>query len=175
MRAVPASRSTAMLAFLAMMATPSFAQQSDGVLPQRPVAFVCSYGSVKSLMAAARFNMLAEKRGIPERAVSRAASDATVHSSVPEPIVKAMADEGYQVRDYKPRTLSQSDADKAVKVVYIPLEDPSKEPKLQASPPNPVERWEGIPSALKDYGTVRTMLYSRIDNLIDELAKQHGK
>lgn len=154
---------------------PAAAQVNDAIMPTRAVTFVCSYGSVKSLMAAARFNTLAEKRGIPERAMSRAASDATVHSSVPEPIVKQLAKEGMQVADYKPRTLTQTEADKSLKVVYIPLEDPTQEPKLQAAPSKPVERWEGIPSALRDYDTVKTMLYARIDTLVDELAKAHGK
>lgn len=161
------------LAFSA--ALPALAQTDDPALPARAVAFVCSYGSVKSLMAASRFNFLAERRGIPERAVSRAASDATVHASVPEPIVKSLAAEGFHTADYKPRTLTQSEAQKAVKIVYIPLEDPTQEPKLQASPTQAVERWEGIPSALRDYDTVKRMLYSRIDTLVDDLAKRDGK
>ncbi|MES2936702.1 MAG: hypothetical protein V4864_03400 [Pseudomonadota bacterium] len=169
-------RALAAALFASAAVAPALAQvTNDGTLPPRAVTFICSYGSVKSLMAAARFNMLAEKRGIPERAVSRAASDATVHTSVPEPIVKALAKEGFQVADYKPRTLTRGEAQSAVKLVYIPLEDPAQEPRLQAAPDKPVERWEGIPSALRDYDTVRSMLYARIDTLVDDLAKAQGK
>ncbi|MBA3773245.1 MAG: hypothetical protein H0X13_12395 [Ramlibacter sp.] len=169
------SRAVAVAGLAFSAALPALAQTDDSVLPARAVTFVCSYGSVKSLMAASRFNFLAEKRGIPERAVSRAASDATVHTSVPDPIVKALATEGFKVADYRPRTLTQSEARTAVKIVYIPLEDPTQEPKFQASPTQAVERWEGIPSALRDYDTVKRMLYSRIDTLVDDLAKGHGK
>jgi protein-tyrosine-phosphatase len=138
------------------------------------VAFVCNFGSVKSLMAAARFNALAEQRGLPIRAISRAASEKTVHQSVPEPVVKNMAQDGWQVESYKPKVLTREEASSAVSIVHIPLEDLTQDIGVPSASGKTVERWEGIPSAVRDYKTAKSMLMPKVDALFEEMARKQA-
>ena len=60
------------LAAGALLAVPALPQRASQSLVSSPqVVFVCEHGAAKSIMAAAHFNQLAEKRRLPHRAVAR--------------------------------------------------------------------------------------------------------
>ncbi len=144
---------------------------------QPTVAFVCAHGSIKSLMAAERFNRLAAQRGLAVRAISRATNEKTVDSKIPDPIVRAMTQEGYQVADVKPQVLTREEASDAARVVHISLEGPVdfvKDPNAASASDRAVERWNGIPSGLTQYDATRRMIAARVDALIDEFAKKQA-
>jgi protein-tyrosine-phosphatase len=158
----------------ALACGPAFGADLPGSRSADPtVVFVCSFGSVKSLMATERFNRMAEKRGLAMRAISRATSEKTVHAKVPDSVVKAMALEGFQVTDVKPLALTREEATAAIRVVHISLEG-IDDPLPAQAVHRPVERWDGIPSAVRDYNTARSMLVPRVDALFEELAKKQA-
>ena len=134
------------------------------------VVFTCSHGSIKSLMAAMRFNKIATEQGIPVRAISRAANEDTVDATVPDPVAYAMAEEGYYVDEVAPKVLTKEEVTKALRVVHISLEDRANDPDAKATLGLPVERWDGIPSGLRDYPTTRKMIDERVDALVAEFA-----
>lgn len=177
---------------VACLAGPASAQQSPGASFAEPtVVFVCKYGSVKSLVAAERFNRLAEMRGLKVRAISRAANPENVHAKIPELVAHQMALEGFKVADVKPQVLSAEEATAALRVVHISLQgedDPiSAVAKMKA--PVPIEVWDDVPSMLrtidasglprgpvdttgKTYQTTRSLLIPHVDALVDELSKK---
>ena len=136
------------------------------------VVFICSHGTIKSLAAAQRFNKMAAERGISVRAISRAANDKTVDKSVPDKVAAAMVKDGYYVDEVVPKVLSQGEAAKAAKIVHVSLEDPSDDPDAKAAAGVAVQRWDGIPSGLRDYPTMSKMINERVDAMVEEFAKK---
>jgi|SRR5215468_5584477 len=163
--------------FAALGSSPAFAVDSrdSSTNTQPTVAFICAHGSIKSLMAAQRFNRLAEERGLPVRAISRATNTDSVDDKVPEPVAKGMTQDGYYVDGIKPQVLTHDEASKALRVVHISLEDPTNDPNAKEASGVAVERWNGIPSALRDYAMTKRMVNERVDAMINEYAaKQAG-
>lgn len=177
---------------VACLAGPAAAQQPspNASFAEPTVVFVCKYGSVKSLVAAERFNRLAEMRGLKVRAISRAANPENVHAKIPELVAHQMALEGFKVADVKPQVLSAEEATAALRVVHISLQgedDPiSAVAKMKA--PVPIEVWDDVPSMLRlldasglprgpvdttgrTYQSTRALLVPHVDALVDELSK----
>jgi protein-tyrosine-phosphatase len=150
------------------------APQSKAKKEHPTIVFTCSHGTIKSLMAAGRFNMVAAMRGIPVRAISRAANVDTVDAEIPEPVAYAMAQDGYYVDETKPKVLTREEAVKALRVVHISLEDLADDPDAKAVAGMAVERWNDIPSGLRDYPTTRKMIDKLVDELVDEYAAKQA-
>jgi arsenate reductase (thioredoxin) len=162
--------------FAAFASGPSRAADtpSSGPSTQPTVVFICSHGTIKSLMAAQRFNKIAAERGISVRAISRAANDRTVDKKVPDKVAAAMEKEGYYVDEIVPQVLTHDEAAKAAKVVHISLEDPADDPDAKTAVGLAVQRWDGIPSGLRDYPTARKMIDQRVDAMVEEFAKKRA-
>jgi protein-tyrosine-phosphatase len=157
--------------FAALGSAPAFAADASAKGPPT-VAFICSHGSIKSLMAAMRFNRLAEERGISVRAISRAANTDSADEKVPDPVAVAMTKDGYYVDEIKPKVLTHEEASKAIRVVHISLEDPTHDPDAKEAAGLSVERWNGIPSALRDYASTKRMVNELVDKMVDEFASK---
>ena len=148
------------------------------------VVFMCKYGSVKSLVAAERFNKLAEARGLSVRAIGRAANPGTIHDEVPEVVARNLALEGSDVSNYEPRILKPEEAAAAIRVVHISLQgEPDPDSAVAASVNVREERWDDVPTMLigpdgkvdetgRQYNKARSLLVSHVDALFDEVAKK---
>src|SRR6185295_4744427 len=82
----------------------------------RTVVFVCEHGSAKSLAAASIFERMARERGLALRAVSRGTAP---DASVPDAVVAALGDDGFDVAGFKPQGLTEADVRAAERVVAI--------------------------------------------------------
>jgi arsenate reductase (thioredoxin) len=81
-----------------------------------PVLIVCEHGSVKSLIAASLFNQAAAERHLSFRAIARGVNP---DSSVPPPISAALAQEGFDVKEFVPTRFSGADVAGASRVIAI--------------------------------------------------------
>jgi protein-tyrosine-phosphatase len=167
----------------ALVAGPTLAAEPE--TPGRPtVVFMCKYGSVKSLVAAERFNKLAEMRGLSVRAIGRAANPGTIHDEVPEVVARNLALEGSDVSNYQPSILKPEEAAAAIRVVHISLQgEPDPDSTVAASVHVPEERWDDVPTMLigpdgkvdqtgRQYNKARSLLVSHVDALFEEVAKK---
>jgi hypothetical protein len=148
------------------------------------VVFMCKYGSVKSLVAAERFNKLAEMRGLSVRAIGRAANPGTIHDDVPEVVARNLTLEGSDVSKYQPSVLKPEEAAAAIRVVHISLQgEPDPDSAVAASVHVPEERWDDVPTMLigpdgkvdetgRQYNKARSLLVSHVDALFEEVAKK---
>src|SRR5215212_1900165 len=80
------------------------------------VLFLCPHNAAKSLLAAAYFDRLARRRGLPYRADTAG----TEPEAVPAPVVvEALRAEGVDVSGHLPRLVQQQDLDSAQHVVSM--------------------------------------------------------
>jgi hypothetical protein len=132
-----------------------------------PVLMVCEHGSVKSLMAASLFNQRAAERHLPFRAIARGV---TPDASVPTPIAEAMAQEGFEVKDFVPARVSEADVAHASRVIAIGVEpDVLGGSGAEVS----IETWSDVPAASVNYCAARASLKEHVDALLTEL--QHAR
>ena len=153
---------------------------------QQTVVFVCKYGSVKSLVAAERFNRLAEQRGLSVRAIGRAANPGTLHTEVPDLVARQLTLEGYNVANYQPRVLTPEEAAAAIRVVHISLQgEPDPASSVAAAAHVAEERWDDVPTMLMgadgqidnsggQYAKARSQLVPHVDALFKELTGKTG-
>ena len=130
-----------------------------------PVLMVCEHGSVKSLMAASLFNQAAAERHLPYRAISRGVNP---DPSVPPPIVAALAQEGFDVKDFVPARFSGADLAGASRVIAIGVDPAAVSPGANV----PIDTWSDVPAASVDYGAARASLKRHIDALLNELQQK---
>lgn len=148
---------------LAMLAASALSPAGDGAA-EPMVVFVCEHGSSRSLLAASLFNRMAEERGLSVRALSRAASEKTADQSVPAPLAKQMAADGFQVEDFKPKALTVSEASTAKRIVTLQFDE-----SVEAAKEAPVERWSDIGSPSREYANTKRAIASHIGALLDQL------
>jgi arsenate reductase len=128
----------------------------------REVVFVCEHGTVKSVIAAELFNRLAAERKVALHAVSRGV---TPDDGIPPGVARNLADDGFDVRTFRPTPLREEDVKNAARVIAIGAESP-----LLATA-QPI-RWDDIPPASTDYAASRDAMRERMGALIDGLAKK---
>ena len=126
----------------------------------RTIVFVCLHGSVKSQMAAAHFNQIAQERGLPFVAVSRGIA---VDNSIPLPIRDGLALEGLAPLDNTPQSLTAEDANAASKV--LAFDEVPADKKGGAN----VTYWSDVPPATTDYSGARDAIVRHIDDLLPSL------
>ena len=56
--------------------------------------------------------------------------------------------------------------------MHVALENPSDDPDSKAPAGIAVQRWDGMPSGLRDYPTTSKMINERVDAMVDEYAKK---
>jgi hypothetical protein len=145
-----------------------FACRSDPVEARSPapVVFVCRNGVAMSVWSAAYFNRLAAERGLPERAVARAALP--TYRDVPLRMRLALALDGYRLAGYRPHVVSVDDARSAELVVSIDTELPS----LGSVHPTASELWDGFPPMRERYWPSRAALRQRVEALVERFASR---
>jgi len=137
----------------------------DELAAPRVVVFVCEHGSAKSLAAASFFERMAKERGLAVRAVSRGTRP---DASVPEEVVAALGDDGFDVAAFKPQRLSEADVLAADRVVAIGVDLG----EVAAKAGRRVVRWDDIPPFSVSYPQARQAMLSRIASLLAELEGQ---
>lgn len=134
-------------------------------IPARTIMFVCEHGSAKSVIAAAHFNRIAEKRGSPYRAISRG-----VHpdSEIPVTIKAGLLSDGLKVDAWKPTVISDAEIKRAERVVTLSCELP----KSELLDKNKLIDWPNLPPVSNGYSDARAAIVDRVEALIDTLMKK---
>jgi protein-tyrosine-phosphatase len=151
-------RSNTFLALAALLAA-TLAPQARAEQPKQ-IVFVCLHGSVRSQMAAAYFNDIAKKRGLPFVAISRGIE---TDASIPPRIRDGLAADGLKPLDDVPQGLTAQDADSSVKV--LAFDNVPAERKGSAE----VTYWSDVPVDRKDYAGTRDAIMRHIDQLVPNL------
>ena len=125
------------------------------------VVFVCEHGVSKSLVAAALFNRMAEQRGLPVRAISRAVDSKAVGARVPPRLVQKMTSDGFNIQTFRPQVLAATEAAHANRVVVIGYEGP-----VEAAADGVVERWEDVAPPSLEYESAKKAITSQIEVLL---------
>src|ERR1700751_2888317 len=95
----------------------TFAQQTPlRAVQESTILFVCEHGSAKSVIAAAYFNDVAAKNGLPYRAIARG-----VHpdKEIPPYITSGLAAGGLNIRGWQPKRFGEEDAVRAERVIRL--------------------------------------------------------
>ena len=130
------------------------------------VVFVCEHGSAKSVVAAAHFNVLARRRGLKLRAISRGTNP---DEEIAPGVAKGLQADGLEVGAEKPIRLSPEDASGAIRAVaFSPL------PKGYLGSV-PIEEWKDVPSTSENYSKARHNIVERVKHLLDELKAVTGQ
>jgi len=136
---------------------------------ERPsIVFVCQNGVAMSVWSALTFDRLAAERGVPLRAISRAA--APTFTRVPLRMQLALWLDGHRVGGYQPQVISAADVRGAERVILIDTELP-----LSAFTPGAaIETWAGFPPMREKYFASRAELQMRVEALVERLAASRG-
>lgn len=135
--------------------TPTRSVQAQTIL------FVCEHGSAKSIIAAARFNDLAARNGLPYRAIARG-----VHpdKEVPPYIISGLAAEGLNIHGWQPKRFSEDDAVKAERIITLGCALPTS----KAFAADKFQNWN-IPSPSENYPNASRAIAERIALLLKQL------
>jgi protein-tyrosine-phosphatase len=130
---------------------------------ERRVLFVCQHGAAKSVIAAEYLRRVAAERGI---AVQAASAGLEPDEAIPLPVVAGLAAEGFDVKERRPRALTEglvADANLIVTFgcdVTLPA-DGGRERELV--------RWEGVPAVSDGYDVAREEIVRRVRALMEHL------
>ena len=128
------------------------------------IVFVCQNGVAMSVWSALTFDRLAEERGLPVRAISRASM--STFTEVPLRMKLALSLDGLRAGGYRPRVISAADVRRAEHVILIDTELP---PSVSA-PGAAIETWSGFPPMREKYFASRAALRTRVEELVARLA-----
>lgn len=130
----------------------------EAATPGSPVVFICEHGSAKSVVAASYFNAIAERRGLPWRAVARGTAP---EDTLPLAVVAGLARAGVKPATEVPVALAPADlaADSLV-VAFLPV----------AQAPH-AEQWQ-VPAVSADFDVAREEIVRRVEDLLDRLAER---
>lgn len=132
------------------------------------ILFVCEHGAARSTIAAAYFNKLAKEQGLNYRAVFRGTDPDSVLSPSTK---KGLAGDGFDVSNWVPELVSQTDVNGASQIVTFDCALPVKDSSVKQ-----VTQWNGIPPISKDYNLARNQIAEKVQQLINELTeKQKSK
>jgi arsenate reductase len=142
----------------------TLAQQTptQGV-PAHTILFVCEHGSGKSVIAAAHFNHLANKNGLPYRAIARG-----VHpdKEIPPHVKNGLAAEGLDIRHWRPIRFSEEDALRAERVITLGCALPvTKSVELRK-----LQDWNDLPSPSENYQNASRAIAERVALVLKDLA-----
>jgi protein-tyrosine-phosphatase len=153
MKPIPFRRSICLL-FLSVFSLVRAAE------PAKTLVFVCEHGSVKSVIAAAFFNRIAEEQKLDCRAISRGTAP---EAAVPTAVASNLKKDGFDVAAFKPQHLVPAEGVEAVRVVaFCEVNEGLVEPGKVAS-------WVDIPPASTDYEKAKAAMLPKIEALIADL------
>jgi arsenate reductase (thioredoxin) len=129
---------------------------------ERTILFVCEHGSAKSVIAAAHFNDVAAKNGLPYRAIARG-----VHpdKEVPPYITSGLAAEGLNIRGWQPKRFGENDARRAERVITLGCVLPTS----KAFAAGKLQDWS-VPSPSENYQNASRAIAERVALLLRALA-----
>ncbi len=130
--------------------------------PKSTVLFMCPYGGAKSVIAASYFNRVAEQEKLPFVAVAAAAEEP--YDAVPANVADYLAEDGVDVRAFKPRHVEAAELESAVKVVSIDC-DLAKVDTRGVK----VEEWTDVPKVSVDLPGSATAIRRHVEALVKEL------
>jgi len=129
------------------------------------ILFVCEHGAARSTIAAAYFNKLAGERGLKYRAIFRATNP---DSALMPATVKGLTEDGFDVTNWTPTLVSQTDISSASQIVTFDCNLPGSLSK-QATP------WNGISPISGGYNLARDQILEKVQQLINELTEKQKK
>ena len=131
------------------------------------ILFVCEHGAARSTIASAYFNKLAEEQGLNYRATFRATDpDSTLMPAT----IKGLTDDGFDISNWTPKLVSQTDINSASEIVTFDCNIPAS-----GSNSKPLAQWNGISPVSKDYNLTRNQIVEKVKQLINDLEKKQEK
>ena len=128
----------------------------------KQIIFVCEHGSVKSIVAVAHFNRMAEQAGLDYRAISRGTVPDT---EIPAGVIAGLKQDGLTPSLLKPVKLDPVEARGAARIVAMcALPGEYADDKR-------VAKWTDVPPVTVDYAKARDVLVRHLRELIAELPK----
>ena len=129
---------------------------------ERTILFVCEHGSAKSVIAAAHFNDVAAKNGLPYRAMAQG-----VHpdKEVPRYITSGLGAEGLNIRGWEPKRFGEDDALGAERVITLGCALPT----WNTIETGKLQDWI-VPSPTENYQKASRAIAERVASLLRELA-----
>ena len=148
----------ALLPSVSILAQPTPTQGVQG----RTIVFVCEHGSAKSTIAAAHFNDMANKSGLPYRAIARG-----VHpdKEIPAHVKSGLAAEGLDIRGWQPKGFSEGDALRSDRVITLGCTLPTAKSVVTRK----VQEWNDVPSPSENYQNASRVIAERVALLLREL------
>jgi arsenate reductase (thioredoxin) len=149
----------ALLPSVSILAQPAPAQGDQG----HTILFVCEHGSAKSIIAAAHFNDMANKNGLPYRAIARG-----VHpdKEIPPHVKSGLAAEGLDIRGWQPKRFSEGDALRSDRVITLGCTLPTAKSVVTRK----VQEWNDVPSPSENHQNASRIIAERVALLLRELA-----
>ena len=132
---------------------------------KKTIVFVCEHGSAKSIIAAAHFNDLAQKNGIPYIAIARGINPDT---EIPLYVRTGLAREKLDIKGWQPRPFAQQDAVKVERVVTLGC----VLPKSMSTGRTRLQNWNDVPSPKDDFTEASQAIAVRVASLVTELASK---
>ena len=140
-------------------------QLSANPTDKKTIVFVCEHGSAKSVIAAAHFNDLAQKNGIPYIATARGINP---DKEIPPYVRTGLTREKLDIKDWQPRPFAKQDAVKAERVVTLGC----VLPKSMSTGPTRLQNWNDVPSPKDNFRDASQAIAGRVASLVTELAQQ---
>ncbi len=157
----PSLRRRCMLAMCGLAPLSMSLHSVEAKQPQTKVLFVCQYGSVKSAIAREVFKRAAAGRGLSVSAVSRGI---TPEEHLSAELTTKLDAEGIDTRSEALTVLSQNDIANASIVIYF-----DRIPEVFDLKSKAAQDWSDVPSMNNEYQRARSILDTRMTNLISEL------
>jgi protein-tyrosine-phosphatase len=148
----------ALLPSISILAQPAPTQGVQG----HTIVFVCEHGSAKSTIAAAHFNAIASKSGLPYRAIARG-----VHpdKEIPPYVKRGLAAEGLDIRGRQPKRFSEGDALRSGRIITLGCTLPTTKSVVTRK----VQEWNDVPSPSENYQNASRVIAERVALLLREL------
>ena len=124
------------------------------------VLFVCLHGAAKSVVAAEYLGRLAREAG---HDVDAAAAGLEPDEAIPEHVVRALANDGFDVSGRTPRHLMDADVADADIVISLGCSLET------ASPPGQLISWDDIPAVSDGYGPARDAIIGRLRTFLADM------
>ena len=125
------------------------------------VLFVCLHGAAKSVVAAEYLGRLARAAG---HDVDAAAAGLEPDGAIPEPVVRALADDGFDVTGRTPRRVTETDIADADVVISLGCSLET------ASAPSQLISWEDIPAVSDGYAAARDAIIGRLRTFLADMS-----
>ncbi|MFL6446244.1 MAG: hypothetical protein ACJ746_00860 [Bryobacteraceae bacterium] len=140
-------------------------QQSADATDKKTIVFVCEHGSAKSVIAAAHFNDLAQKNGIPYLATARGINP---DKEIPPYVRTGLSREKLDIKDWQPKPFAKQDAVKAERIVTLGC----VLPKSMSTGLTRLQNWNDVPSPKDNFRDASEAIAARVASLVTELASK---